>query len=61
VTYPSQPNYVALQAGSTFGVTTDDCPQTFSAANLGSELRAAGLSYTGYSARVVPWIRGTRT
>ena len=49
VTYPSQPNYLALFAGSTFGVTTDDCPQTFSAANLGSELRAAGLTYSAYS------------
>jgi phosphatidylinositol-3-phosphatase len=49
VTYPSQPNYLALFAGSTFGVTTDNCPQTFSAANLGSELRAAGLTYSSYS------------
>jgi acid phosphatase len=49
VTYPSQPNYLALFAGSTFGVTTDDCPQTFSAANLGSELRAAGVTYDSYS------------
>jgi hypothetical protein len=49
VTYPSQPNYLALFAGSTFGVTTDNCPQTFSAANLGSELRAAGLTYSAYS------------
>lgn len=49
VTYPSQPNYLALFAGSTFGVTTDDCPMTFSAANLGSELRAAGLTYSSYS------------
>lgn len=49
VTYPSQPNYLALLAGSTFGLTSDSCPHTFSAANLGSELRAAGLSYSGYS------------
>ncbi len=49
VTYPSQPNYLALLAGSTFGVTTDGCPKTFSAANLGSELQAAGLTYGGFS------------
>src|SRR5487761_973879 len=49
ITYPSQPNYLALFAGSTFGLTTDNCPYTFSAANLGSELRAAGLTYSSYS------------
>ena len=49
VTYPSEPNYLALLAGSTFGLTTDSCPHTFAAPNLGSELIAAGHSYSGYS------------
>ena len=49
ITYPSEPNYLALLAGSTFGLTSDSCPHRFSAANLGSELLAAGLSYKSYS------------
>jgi phosphatidylinositol-3-phosphatase len=49
VTHPSQPNYLALFAGSTFGLTSDDCPQSFSSANLGGELIAQGLTFTGYS------------
>jgi phosphatidylinositol-3-phosphatase len=49
ITYPSEPNYMALLAGSTFGLTADTCPFSTSAANLGSELLAAGLSYAGYS------------
>jgi phosphatidylinositol-3-phosphatase len=49
VTHPSQPNYLALFAGSTFGLTSDACPQEFAGANLGSELQTRGLSFTGYS------------
>jgi phospholipase C len=49
ITHPSQPNYLALFSGSTQGVTSDNCPQTFSAANLGSELIAAKLTFTSYS------------
>jgi phosphatidylinositol-3-phosphatase len=49
VTHPSEPNYLALFSGSTQGVTNDSCPHTFSGANLGSELIAAGDSFTGYS------------
>ena len=47
--HPSQPNYLALFSGSTQGVTGDYCPYTFSAANLGSELIAAGKTFTGFS------------
>jgi hypothetical protein len=47
--HPSQPNYLALFSGSTQGVTDDSCPQTFSGPNLGSQLLAAGLTFTGYS------------
>jgi len=49
ITHPSQPNYLALFSGSTQGIRDDSCPHTFRSANLGSELIAAGLSFTGYS------------
>jgi hypothetical protein len=49
VTHPSEPNYLALFSGSTQGVTDDSCPHTFSAANLGSRLIAAGDTFIGYS------------
>jgi hypothetical protein len=49
ITHPSQPNYIALFSGSTQGVTSDACPQTFTATNLGAQLIGAGLSFTGYS------------
>lgn len=48
-THPSQPNYLALFSGSRQGITGDSCPHAFRAANLGSQLRAAGLTFTGYS------------
>src|SRR3954469_1569758 len=49
-THPSQPNYLALFSGSTQGVTSDGSPAApFTAANLGGELIAAGLSFAGYS------------
>ena len=52
VTHPSQPNYLALFSGSTQGVTSDTCPppgSPYAAANLASELTAAGLSFGGYA------------
>jgi acid phosphatase len=49
ITHPSEPNYLALFAGSTEGLSSDSCPHTYSAANLGSELIAAGDTFTGYS------------
>jgi hypothetical protein len=49
VAHPSEPNYLALFAGSTFGVTSDKCPVSFDAANLASESIKAGLSFTGYA------------
>ena len=50
ITHPSEPNYMALFAGSTFGLTSDKCPVSEgSTANLGSELLAAGHTFTGYS------------
>jgi hypothetical protein len=49
VSHPSEPNYLALFSGSTQGVTDDSCPLQFTAANLGSELIAAGKTFAGYS------------
>jgi phosphatidylinositol-3-phosphatase len=49
-THPSQPNYLALFAGDTFGVTSDTCPvNAGNRPNLGSEMLAAGYTFVGYS------------
>ena len=50
VSHPSEPNYMALFGGSTFGLTGDTCPfNKGTTANLGSELLAAGDTFKGYS------------
>jgi len=51
ITHPSQPNYIAFFAGSTLGVTTNNMyPHSqFTAPNLGANIRAAGLTFGGYS------------
>ncbi|MFL5731653.1 MAG: alkaline phosphatase family protein [Chloroflexia bacterium] len=49
IEHPSQPNYLDFFSGSNQGVTSDNCPYTFSTANLGSELLGAGLTFAGYS------------
>ncbi|MFI9274389.1 alkaline phosphatase family protein [Kitasatospora sp. NPDC052896] len=50
VTHPSEPNYMALFGGSTFGLSSDACPTNEgNTANLGSELLAAGDTFVGYS------------
>ena len=51
VTHPSQPNYYALFSGSTQGVSDDSCvkPGFSSAANLGSEVIAAGKTWGSYN------------
>lgn len=49
ITHPSQPNYLALFSGSTQGVVSDECPVSFTAKSLGSELIKAGISFTGYA------------
>jgi acid phosphatase len=50
ITHPSEPNYLALFAGDTFGLASDACPVDRGAApNLGSELLAGGQTFTGYS------------
>ena len=49
-THPSEPNYLALFAGSTLGVTKDACPVNGGdAPNLASELLAAGYTFVGYA------------
>ena len=45
VTHPSEPNYMALFGGSTFGLSADTFPVTESTANLGSELLGAGDTF----------------
>jgi len=52
VMHPSQPNYVALWAGSTLGVGDNSCPPhgvPFAAENLGHALEAAGKTWRAYS------------
>ncbi len=49
-THPSEPNYLALFAGSTFGVTADTCPVNGgNTPNLASELLATGYTFIGYA------------
>jgi phosphatidylinositol-3-phosphatase len=50
IEHPSEPNYLDLFSGSNQGVTDDSCPHTFSnAANLGSQVFAAGFTFVGYA------------
>ncbi len=49
VTHPSEPNYLALFAGTTENLSDDSCPHTYFDANLASRLLAAGLTFAGYS------------
>src|ERR1700734_1461240 len=48
--HPSEPNYYALFAGSTLGITKNTCPvEGGNTPNLGSELLAAGYSFAGFA------------
>ncbi|HEY1428182.1 MAG TPA: alkaline phosphatase family protein, partial [Candidatus Tumulicola sp.] len=49
VSHPSEPNYLALFAGTTFGVTSDHCPLTYDAPNIATELSKANLTFSGYA------------
>lgn len=51
INHPSQPNYLALFAGTPEGVTTDNYinPRAFRGPSLGGELAAKGLTFGGYS------------
>jgi hypothetical protein len=49
---PSEPNYVGMLGGDTFGLSTDDPywfpGQTVNASNLMTQLEAAGMTWRGY-------------
>lgn len=49
ITHPSEPNYLALFAGTTENLRDDSCPHTYSDDNLASRLSAAGGTFAGYS------------
>ena len=49
VTHPSQPNYIALFAGTLEGVNGNICPMSLTAPNLSSTLAQAGHTFTGYA------------
>lgn len=49
VMHPSQPNYVALFSGSTYGLTGDSCPHDLKGPNLASELLAKRLRFAIYA------------
>lgn len=49
-THPSEPNYLALFAGDTFGLTKNTCPVNGgNLPNLGSELLSAGYTFVGFA------------
>ncbi|MDP9331256.1 MAG: alkaline phosphatase family protein [Actinomycetota bacterium] len=48
VGHPSLPNYLALLAGSTFGVNSDCTDCTVGATNLIDQLESAGISWSAY-------------
>jgi len=49
VTHPSQPNYLALFSGSTYGITNNFCPLSFDTDNLASSLLGSGFSFASFS------------
>lgn len=49
VTHPSQPNYIALFAGTLEGVNGNTCPTSLTAPNLSSTLAQAGHTFIGYA------------
>jgi acid phosphatase len=52
VVHPSQPNYFALWAGTTLGVSNNNCPAPgtpWAADNFGQACEAAGLTWGAYS------------
>jgi acid phosphatase len=49
-THPSEPNYLAMFAGNTFGLKKDSCPVDVGAQpNIASELLAAGRTFGGFA------------
>lgn len=52
VTHPSEPNYLALFAGTTEGLSTDACPVTYSGSTLATELAAKGRTFTLFAEKL---------
>jgi hypothetical protein len=48
VTHPSEPNYVALIAGSNFGLNSDDPANRYDAPNIVDQLESSGHSWDAY-------------
>ncbi|HET9154234.1 MAG TPA: alkaline phosphatase family protein [Solirubrobacterales bacterium] len=48
VSHPSLPNYLALFAGSTFGITEDCTDCVVTGPNLATQLSRAGISWRAY-------------
>jgi hypothetical protein len=48
VTHPSEPNYLALVAGTNFGLNADDASAHFDAPNLADQLEAHGYTWATY-------------
>jgi len=51
VAHPSHPNYLALRAASTLGISNDNCPPAgspYTAANLGQACQGAGRTWKSY-------------
>ena len=48
VTHPSLPNYLALVAGTNFGLNVDDATAHFAAPNLADQLEAHGYTWASY-------------
>lgn len=48
VTHPSEPNYLAVTAGSFFGLHADDQSKRFSATNIVDQLESKGLTWATY-------------
>jgi acid phosphatase len=48
VTHPSLPNYLALTAGSTFGITTDCTTCYLNSTNLADQIEASGRTWKAY-------------
>lgn len=54
VSHPSQPNYLALFAGTTFGIPNDNDPGILTAPNLAQQLIQNHMSFAGYTDGIVP-------
>ncbi|MEA2766833.1 MAG: hypothetical protein QOK07_3237 [Gemmatimonadaceae bacterium] len=49
ITHPSFPNYLALVAGSTFGIDTDHRPAPLNGATIADRLEEKGLTWKSYA------------